>query len=50
MHCKKKISRFVITTYVKSTIIYLVQITYNFEFLMIKLISFIVLINFFPVQ
>jgi len=28
-------------------IIYLVEITYNFEFLMVKLISFIVLTHFF---
>jgi len=31
-------------------IVYLVEITYYFEFLMIKLISFIVLTHFFPVQ
>jgi len=50
LHCKKIFSRFVITTYlfcqINFIIIYFVEITYYFEFLMIKLISFIVLTHF----
>jgi len=47
---KKKLqcSNHNIFSFVKSTqIIYLVEITYNFEFLMVKLIYFIVLTHFF---
>jgi len=50
IQCKKIIfSRFIITTFFlcQANLIYLVQITYYFEFLMIKSISFIVLTHFF---
>jgi len=51
LHCKKNIFKICyhnILSFVKSTlIIYSVEITYYFEFLMIKLIYFIVLTHFF---
>jgi len=50
LHCKKIFSRLVITTCFfisQINLIYLVQITYNFEFLMIKSFSFLVLTHFF---
>jgi len=51
IHCKKYfqdlLSQHIFFCQINFILIYLVEITYYFEFLMIKLISFIVLTRFF---
>jgi len=51
MHCKKYfqdlLSKHVFFCQINFIVIYLVEITYYFEFLMVKLIYFIVLAHFF---
>jgi len=50
-HCKKYfpdlLSQHIFFCQINFIVIYLVEITYYFEFLMVKLISFIVLTHFF---
>jgi len=49
--CKKDLlSQHIFCCQINFIIIYLVEMTYYFEFLMIKLFSFIALTHFFPVQ